>query len=216
MALQKIDVSEVEQGQENQDLSPGISLDLSYVKTYLRVDHDQDDGMIESFVKTAQSSIEAYTSRALGVQAWEFTLNAGFAVARSDEAYLSQSKSRGDQGIEIPRSPFLELIEDPSLETPYGIKSLNDYRLDTSGRTARIHFGPSAQSLMDGTGKIIIRFRAGYTADTLPDALKQATLMLTAQLYERRSAVNDNPGLVGEFDRNLTMLLRPYQVKRLA
>lgn len=190
--------------------------DIPYIKAYLRIEHDQDDGLLEGLMKTARSSIEAYTSRALIEQIWEFTVNAGFAVARSDEAYLSQSKSRGDKGLELPRSPFVTLEKDPLLETPYGSKEIKDYRVDTSGRTARIHFGPSAQSLMDGTGKIIICFKAGYEENELPDSLKQAMLMIIAQLYENRAAANDNPGLVGAFDTNVMLLLRPYQVKRIA
>ena len=115
--------------------------DLSYVKTYLRVDHDHDDGLIEGFIGAARGAIEAYTSRSLVPQLWQFTVNAGFAVARSDESYLSHSKSRGSRGIELPRSPFIALEGHPKVTTAYGEKELKDYRLDAAGRTARIHFG---------------------------------------------------------------------------
>ncbi len=191
-------------------------LEISYVKSYLRIEHDKDDGLIEGFMAAARSSIEAYTSRALIPQKWELTLNAGFAVARSDRTYLSGDKSRGTKGIELPRSPFMEMVGDPILESDYGQKNLTDYRVDTSGRTAKIHFGPSAQAMLNGTGKIIIQFIAGYSAKNLPDGLKQAILMIIAQLYENRVPSNDNPGLVGEFSENVSLLLRPYQVKRLA
>lgn len=191
-------------------------LELAYVKSYLRIDHNKDDGLIEGFMAAARSAIEAYTSRALIPQKLELTLNAGFAVARSDRTYLSGDKSRGEQGIELPRSPFMEMVGDPILETDYGQKTLTDYRVDSSGRATKIHFGPSAQAMLDGTGKIIIQFTAGYSADNLPDGLKQALLMITAQLYENRVPSNDNPGLVGEFSENVSLLLRPYQVKRLA
>ena len=60
-----------------------------------------------------------------------------------------------------------------------------------------------------------MHFKAGYSSDMLPDPLKQALLMIVGQLYDRRSAVNDNPGLVGEFNTNVLLLLRPYQIKRL-
>ncbi len=191
-------------------------LDLDTVKAYLRVDGDHDDGLIETLMSTARSTIEAYTSRALIPQLWEFSINAGFAVARSDEGYLSQAKSRGDLGIELPRSPFVELRGAPILETEYGQKELSDYRIDTSGRAAKVHFGASAQKLMEGTGRIVITFQAGYQSHEFPDAIKQAMLMIIAQLYDHRSVANDNPGLVGEFDQNISMLLRPYQIKRLA
>lgn len=204
MALQKLETHGEEQ------------LDLAYVKAYLRVEHNADDGLIRGFIATARHAIEAYTSRSLISQSWLFTINAGFAVARSDETYLSQSKSRGENGLELPRSPFTALESDPILETQYGETPLSDFRVDTSGRTAKVHFGSTAQSLMDGAGKISIRFRAGYETGELPESLKQAMLMIIAQLYDNRAAANDNPGLVGEFNQNVLMLLRPYQVKRIA
>ena len=191
-------------------------ISLNFTKSYLRVEHDDDDGLITDFIKTARSTIEAYTSRALCSQAWEFRVNAGFAVARSDGEYLSQSKSRGNHGLELPRSPFQDLSEAPSLETSYGVKTLTDFRVDKSGRTARIHFGPTALSLFDGSGTICIRFQAGYEPDDLPASLKQAMLLIVSQLYNNRMAVNDNPGLLGAFDSSVLQLLKPYQIKRVS
>tara|TARA_R110002095_G_scaffold109301_2_gene95721 strand:+ start:1350 stop:1964 length:615 start_codon:yes stop_codon:yes gene_type:complete len=204
MALKKIEVL----GEEP------ISLDLA--KAYLRIEHDHEDGLIESFISTARASIEAYTSRALIKQKWQLNLNAGYAVARSDEAYLTGDKSRGEHGIELPRSPFVELCSDPILQTEYGEKPLKDFRIDTSARAAHIHFGPSAQALLHGAGSIQIEFVAGYDNDKLPEPLKQGVLMVLAQLYENRTAVNDNPGMTGEFHQGILTLIKPYQVKRLA
>ncbi|MDP4840033.1 MAG: head-tail connector protein [Alphaproteobacteria bacterium] len=189
---------------------------LELAKAYLRVEHDNEDGLIESFISTARASVEAYTSRALIKQKWQLTLNAGYAVARSDEAYLTGRKSRGEQGIELPRSPFVELCSDPVLHTEYGEKSLKDFRVDTAARAAHIHFGPSAQSLLHGTGSIQIEFIAGYDDGKLPEPLKQGVLLVLAQLYENRIAVNDNPGMTGEFHQGILTLIKPYQVNRLA
>ena len=189
---------------------------LDVVKAYLRLDHDHDDGLLEGFVAAARSSVEAYTSRALMRQHWQLTLNAGYAVARSDAVYLTGDKSRGENGIELPRSPFVELVEKPLLISDYGEQKLEDFRLDTSARSAHIHFGPTAQAMLHGTGKIQIDFIAGYDKGSLPDPLKQGILMIVAQLYENRVAVNDNPGLVGEFNQGVLALIKSYQVKRLS
>lgn len=191
-----------------------VTLDVA--KAYLRLDHDKDDGLLEGLISAARSSVEAYTSRALIRQHWQLTLNAGYAVARSDAVYLTGDKSRGEQGIELPRSPFVELSGNPVLISEYGEQELKDFRIDTSGRAANIHFGSAAQAMLHGTGKIQIDFVAGYDADNLPDSLRQGILMIVAQLYENRVAVNDNPGLVGEFDQGVLSLIKPYQVKRLA
>ena len=204
MALKKLEILDDEP----------VTLDVA--KAYLRVEHDQDDGLIDSFIAAARASIEAYTSRALVRQKWQLTLNAGYAVSRSDVSYLTGDKSRGDKGIELPRSPFVDLTRNPLLISDYGEQELKDFRIDSSGRAAHVHFGPSAEAMLHGAGKIQVEFVAGYDVDGLPESLKQAILMITAQLYENRVAVNDNPGLVGEFNKGVLTLIKPYQVKRLA
>ncbi len=191
-----------------------ITLDVA--KAYLRLDHDKEDGLIEGFIGAARASIEAYTSRALVKQKWQLTLNAGYAVSRSDMVYLTGDKSRGEKGIELPRSPFVELSDNPRLISDYGEQELKDFRIDGAWRAAHIHFGPAAEAMRHGSGKIQINFVAGYDAGSLPGSLKQAILMIVAQLYENRLAVNDNPGLVGEFQQGVLTLIKPYQVKRLA
>jgi hypothetical protein len=186
---------------------------LAEAKGFLRIDQDSENEQLELMIRAARATIEAYTSRALVKQKWQFTLNSGYALARSDQVYLSGGKSRGDQGIILPRSPFIELCGLPILVSAYGEQEIKDYRLDTSGRSAHIHFGGT---VLQEESSVRIEFLAGYTAKDLPDPLKQAILMLVADLYENRHVANDTPALVGEMNGTVLTLIKPYQVKRLA
>jgi Phage gp6-like head-tail connector protein len=188
---------------------------LEAIKAYLRIEHDEEDDLLQSLIMAARSGVEAFTGRSLVKQKWLFTMNAGYAVSRSDHAYLSGHKTRGDQGIELPRSPFQKFAIDPVLETEYGEKNLTDFRLDTAGRACRVHFGPSAYKIMHGTGTIKIQFIAGYEEGHVPEGIIQAIKLVVADLYERRAAANDNPVFYEEYSDRILTLIKPYQVMRL-
>lgn len=185
-------------------------------KLFLKIDHDDEDTLLAGLIRTARMAVEAYTSRSLILQKWQFTLNAGYAVSRSDPAYLSGHKSRGDRGIEMPRAPFVTLLGNPVLITDYGPKEITDFRIDTSGVVTRIHFGASAQNFLQGSGTLQLTFTAGYEDATCPEPLKMAILMIVAHLYEHRLAANDNPDLLNSFQEGILNLIKPYQIKRLA
>ena len=66
---------------------------LAAIKVYLRIEHEDEDDLLQSLITAARSGIEAFTGRALVRQKWLFTMNAGYAVAKSDHAYLSGHKT---------------------------------------------------------------------------------------------------------------------------
>ena len=187
---------------------------LKEAKAYLRVDTSTEDGLIEHLIKASRQAIEAYTNRCLLEQTWSFEINAGYAAARSDDLYLDASKSKGMLGIEIPRSPFLKLEGDPVLCDGENSKSLKDYKLDTVGPVARIHFG---HSLLNDQGFVRITFKAGYgeEATSVPAPLKQAALMLVGTAYENRTSAldtKDHPLFMGD---DVIRILTPYRIMRL-
>lgn len=194
-----------------------IALDIA--KLYLRIDQDNEDYLIESMIKAARQAIEAFTAKTLMYSTWRMIINPGYAVSISDSAYLSRDKSRGDGGVLIPKSPFAGLIGNPIIIDSFGRRDIKDYRLDTSGREAKIHF-PSAQVLVQSDQtQIEINFAAGYggEGEPIPEVLRQAMLMVIAQLYENRcGSANDQVGLPLTLHENVTSMLRPFQNLRIA
>lgn len=189
---------------------------LIAAKAYLRIDSDLEDSQIEAFIRTARKSLEAFTGRCLIKQLWRFTLNAGFASAVSDTHYLQGQYSRGEGGIEIPKSPFIELAGEPHLVDDYGRRPIEDFRIDTSQRLARIHFGPQLARHLNGRGTLELLFYAGYGEEpsSVPEAFTQAILMIVAQLYEVRGPINDNFSHTQILSPHALQLVKPYRLIR--
>lgn len=190
---------------------------LAEVKAFIKIETEQEDDLLRRLIKTARQSIEAYTGRALIQQTWQFTLNAGYCCEMSDETYLTGTRSRGQKGIELPRSPFISLKGNPMLNETYGNREIKDYRLDTSGRTARIHFGKTLQGLTSGGGIVEIEYTVGYgeTPESVPEPLRQAILMMVSELFEKRIGSNDNQGMPPLLNQAVVDLIKPYRSIRL-
>ena len=192
-------------------------VDLKQAKLFLRVEHDVDDGLIEGMIKSARQAIEAFTARSLLRQEWRFTLNAGYAAAQSDQHYLSCGYNSGGKGIELPRSPFLELLCEPKIIDDYGTRPIRNYRLDPAGRLANMHFGPEVAQVLSGKSSLQIDFAAGYGTrpSEVPDPIKHALLMIVTQLYDNRSGANDNTSLSVPMNDTVVRMIKPYQVLRV-
>ncbi len=186
---------------------------LEEAKSFLRIDHDVENELINTLIQSARVSIESYTSRSLLRQKWMLTINCGFALAKSDQKYLSGIKSKGVAGIEFPRSPFIELTSLPALIVNHDEKDIENFRVDESGSTAKIHFGDNTLVNSCTSGSIKLEFIAGYDSETLPAPLKQAVLLILSHLYNNRPAVNDNVSML--IDNSVVTLIKPYKIYRL-
>lgn len=188
-------------------------ISLLQAKVFLSLDDDAHDELLLRLIKTARQGAESFTSRSFLRQAWSFTFNGGFAEARSDTRYLDKEHSRGAGGIELPRSPFISLIDTPVLQTSYGDRPLTNYRLDTSSRVARLHM----TCPVDPQAVVRVDFWSGYgeTAEDLPEPIRQAVLMTVANLFEGRAVANDTGLIAMPLSASVIQLLKPYRVQRL-
>lgn len=191
---------------------------LVEAKAYLRVTEDHDDELITRLIPTVTQAIEGYTGRSLIKQNWRFTINAGYCASLSDSRYISGEASRGVKGIELPRSPFIALSQTPKLVDGYGERDIRDYRLDTAGRIAKLHFGQYLSTTVNSQAKIQIDFSAGFgeEPEDVPEPIRQAILIMMADLYDNRlGGVNDNAGLPVVLNDTVLQLVKPYRVMRL-
>jgi uncharacterized phiE125 gp8 family phage protein len=186
---------------------------LLQAKVFLHIDTNAEDDLLARLIKTARQGAESYTGRSFIKQAWSFTFNAGFASARSDEAYLGHQHARATGGIELPRSPFIELIGRPCALTPSGKREMTGYRLDSSGRVARLHVSGSEHS----QDVIQVDFWCGYgeSPEDVPEPLRQAVLMTVANLYEARGAANDAGLIPMPLSTPVIQMIKPYRIQRL-
>ncbi len=190
---------------------------LADVKAFLRIEGSEEDEVLKHLIKTARLAIEAFTARSLIHQVWRFTVNAGFCIAKSDSGFLTVHHRPQDQGIELPRSPFVELLACPKLIDTYRQCDLKDYRLDTAGRVAKLYFGKTLHLEASRDSMIQIDFKAGYGLHhkDIPESIQHGILMMVAELFENRVSTNDNQGVPPSLNKAILQLIHPYRVQRL-
>jgi hypothetical protein len=190
---------------------------LSEAKIFLRIETNEEDELLGSLIRTARQAVEACTAKSLICQSWELKTSLAYCLSISDDNYLTGHKSRGKRGLEIPRSPFIRLIEKPKLVNDYGTQEISSYRLDTAGRVARMHFSKLHENVLYEQSIIQVQFEAGYgnTPENVPEPLRQAILMVVAELYEKRVSLNDNQKAPPTLNFRAFELVKPYRAMRL-
>lgn len=177
-------------------LSPPVEepVSIDEARAYLRIDHDDEDGLIQTLIKAGRSVIENATGRALVRQGWMVRLP-GFPADR----------------IELPRVPCLSVDEvvylDPGGESQ--VMPKGDY---TEAGSDPAFLLPRKRWPATNRAPLPVRimYMAGYgTAADVPDDLKYALLLLIGQGYETRTAdLRDLPFSVDA-------LLAPYKDWRM-
>ena len=188
---------------------------LKEAKAYLRVDSTNDETSIQNLVKASRQVVEAHIGRCLIEQTWTFDVNAGYASALADDHYIAAHKSKGHGGLELPRSPFIKLSGKPVYFNGTNHQEIKNYRLDTVGPVARIHFG---HTFLNSTGTLRIDFNAGYgdLPEDVPPSLKQAILMLTAAAHENRTgSIKDSSPHPIFMNEAVIRMISPYRIMRL-
>ncbi len=174
---------------------------LADAKAQLRIGHDSEDDLISGLIRAAREEVEGRTGVAMIAQNWRLTLDRWPRFGR----------------VALLRFPVTEILS----VTVYGSEgeaSLIDpstYETDLASRPARLYFGirPEPVRIMNG---IEIDFAAGFgaDADSVPERLKRAILLLVAHWYEFRAdfGVDDQPvSIPPDFER----LIADYRRGRL-
>jgi len=148
------------------------------VKLHLRVDHTDDDDLIEQIMLAATEWAENYQRRTY--------------ITRSRTYYL-------DEFPEVFRPPFSPLVTITSIKyyDTDGVQQTLDsaqYRVDTATEPGRVTeaYNCNWPDIRSMTNAIEVIYTSGYgAAGDVPDDIKAALKMLIAHLYEDRQAVID-------------------------
>lgn len=150
---------------------------LAQAKLHCRIDGNDEDALVEGLIAAATEHVELYTGRAIVSQTWEAVYDA-FSDA-----------------MVLPKGPVTAITSVKYFDTAGAEQTVTDtnYRLDSASDPqwlvrAADYTWPDVS---DGVNNVVIRFVAGYA--TVPEALKQAILLLVGQWYDNRSAATDKP-----------------------
>lgn len=153
---------------------------LMEAQEHLRLDSDDDAGLVSRLITTAREYCESYQSRAYITQTWYLYLDAW------------------PDYIKVPLPPLqsvtsIKYYDTSNTESTF---SASNYYVDTNSTPGRIVLGygktwPST-TLRSANG-ICVEFVCGYgaTPSTVPQSFIQAMLLLIGHWYENREASSE-------------------------
>lgn len=160
---------------------------LVEAKQHCRVDHTDDDTIIQAYIDGAISRVDGYRGllgRAIVNQEWELTLDA-FPC--------------GD--IEIPLGPLVSVASVEYIApnaTSYATWASANYTVDASSYEGRISAVDAWPDTKDTLNAVRVTFIAGHgpAVTDVPPALRVAILMLVGHWYANRESVAAGPMMV--------------------
>jgi len=195
-------------------------LTLSDTKSYLRVDHSNDDSLITSLIIASRELVEEHTGRALITQTLNLFLD-GFNETENPlwegvrtGPYLNFYKNY----IDLPRSPVasvtsIHTFDDDDNSTLY---ATTNYYVNSAREPARIvlRTGSTWPTALRVANAIKVVYVAGYGgAGSVPNPIKQAMLQLVAHMYEQRGDMADVNGET-KLPVLVNKLLAPYVIHK--
>lgn len=181
---------------------------LAEIKAQCRVDHDDENELLNSLIVAARETVETLTGRALMTQTWDWKFH---------------EFPEHDEGLTIPLGQVTSITSITYLDTAGASQtwSSSDYRTDIptgpKAALARIEpgYGISYPSTYDVMNAIAVRFVAGYgsTPETVPSSLCHAIKLLVAHWYQNREAIVVSiGGTATELPLGVSALIWPYKV----
>lgn len=168
-------------------------ISVAEVKTFLRISHDGDDAVLSNYIKAARQFCETYTGIAM--------------ISRDFKVSFDISGKALRRNYPIPKAPVSAISSVKMVSYSAQETSLESGAYETDTGFNRIFIMNNGLNAANQRA-IEINFIAGYgeNASDIPETLRHAVLMKTAQMYESRGG-EDNPTGFDIVDS----LLRPYK-----
>jgi len=198
-------------------------------KEFLRVTHSNDDTLIASMIAGAIEVAQNFTNRKF--LEYEYKL----VMATWDDVYVSNSYSgnlyrdvatslssyggyysrwTGLQQIQFPYPPLISVThvkyyDTSDSETTWNSSNYNVGKFMNQKGFIEIKDGVSTPSLYKRDDAIEIQFKCGYgtSSSDVPDAIKQAILLIVGKMYELRE------DSVSRLPKASEYILEPYRIK---
>ncbi|MEJ8573127.1 head-tail connector protein [Microbaculum marinum] len=176
-------------------------------KAFLRLEHDDEDTLVDTLIAAARLHVEAAIRRVLVSQTWRLTLDGW------------PPPSPGGRIVEMPLSPVISVdtVTVYDAEAVPAVLADTAYVADLSSWPARILMREGTAPVAPGApiAGIEVVFTAGYgEASDVPAPIVQAIRLLVAHWYEIREPVAFG-GPANPVPDTLAALLAPYRAVSL-
>ncbi len=186
---------------------PGTAIPVAQFKDHLRLgtgfaDDGVQDGVLESYLRSALSAIEARTGKALFSRSFQWTLTAWRDLAAQA----------------LPVAP-VSAITELRIVDRLGVAEVIDpdkYVLEQDMHRPRLVATTFCLPAIPVAGSAVIEFEAGFGPawSDIPADLQQAALLLAAHYYEHRGDVVGGAG-GAEIPHGVSSLIGRYRTVRL-
>lgn len=179
-------------------------------KDHARIDHSNEDSLIDSLVTAARMRVEEYLQRALIDTEFTMTLDDfGPQISWWPRSFLAAD-------IRLPRSPVQSVDEIRYIDDS-GVQQTLDaskYRVDKSSLVARVtpSYAETWPTTRPITNAVEIDFTAGYGANStdVPEPIRQAIKVLVSTWYDHRESLSESS--ITQVPIQAEYLLGPYRV----
>jgi len=173
-------------------------ISVEEAKEHMRIDHTEEDTYVGLLIKSAREMTENYLRRSLITQTWECWMDAW------------------------PPDPFTVLHGNLLTVTSIKYYDTDDviatfastyYYADTKSDRIGLNYGESwPTTTLRPINGVVVEFTAGYgaTAASVPEAIRQAMLLLVGHLYENREPVVMGT-IIGKVPFAYEAMLYPYR-----
>jgi uncharacterized phiE125 gp8 family phage protein len=186
-------------------------LSLDEAKAWLRLDTNDEDALVSALIVAARNIVEATTRRALITQTWRIVL----------DRWPSDGAGEGDplaatSVVRLALAPLASVQAMRVLDNAGTARAIDasTWKLVDAPDDAKLIFATQPPAPGQIRAGIEIDVVAGYgdAADDVPQALRQAMLLMIARWYENRGDEATTQSLVAP----AASLLEPYCRPRLA
>jgi len=171
----------------------GEPVSLQEAKAHLRVDFDDDDGLIQTLIAAARQAAETITNRQLMSARWKLVMDS-FPGPSLMGVPAGQPFSLPGHAILIHKSPVLNVVSINYLDMAGVLQSMpaSNYTVDAACEPARITpvFGQIWPIALPQIGAVSVTFDAGYgAAASVPEGIKSWIKLRVGSLYAHREEV---------------------------
>ena len=171
----------------------GEPVSLQEAKAHLRVDFDDDDGLIQALIAAARQAAETITNRQLMSARWKLVMDS-FPGPSLMGVPAGQPFSLPGHAILIHKSPVLNVVSINYLDMAGVLQSMpaSNYTVDAACEPARIPpvFGQIWPIPLPQIGAVSVTFDAGYgAAASVPEGIKSWIKLRVGSLYAHREEV---------------------------